>query len=174
MFVGLTYAGEYGAIWLALAVAAAVAWRRPWLVPAVLAAVVAADLTSSALKAAVDRDRPKSPGGVDTLVSTPTSGSFPSGHAATSFAAAIVLAFAFPRLAPLFLTLAAAIAFSRLYVGVHYPLDVLAGAALGAAIATALLLLGRALRGSRPPRTPVPPTGPRPGCSSPRTRPESR
>ena len=54
-----------------------------------------------------------------------------------------------PRLAvPLYL-LAAAIAFSRVYVGVHYPLDVLGGALLGIALATALRLLERALRRSR-------------------------
>ncbi len=117
--------------------------RRPWIFAGVLTAVVLADLSSRALKETVDRARPEQALGVDTLVRTPDNSSFPSSHAATSFAAAVVLAVSVPRLAPFVLALAACVAFSRLYVGVHFPLDVLAGAALGALVATALLLLAR-------------------------------
>ena len=58
-------------------------------------------------------------------------GSFPSGHAATSLAGAVVLSFGLRRTAPALLALAAAIAYSRVYVGAHYPGDVLAGLAMG-------------------------------------------
>jgi len=89
------------------------------------------------------------------LVHVPHDHSFPSGHAATSFACATTLALAFPRLAaPLYL-LAAAIAYSRVYVGVHYPLDVLGGAVLGIAVAIALRRLGSA----RPRSRRAPPAG---------------
>jgi undecaprenyl-diphosphatase len=105
-------------------------------------AVALADWSAAALKALADRPRPPlrypEP---KTLVPLPHDASFPSGHAATSFAAATMLTFAFPRLAAPFFVLAAAVAFSRVYVGVHYPLDVIGGAALGALIATALRLL---------------------------------
>jgi undecaprenyl-diphosphatase len=105
-------------------------------------AVAVADWTSIALKALFDRPRPPlrypEP---KTLVPLPHDASFPSGHAATSFAAATILSFAFPRWAPAFLVLAAAVAFSRVYVGVHYPLDVIGGAALGVAIAFGLNVL---------------------------------
>src|SRR5262249_43678530 len=57
-----------------------------------------------------------------TLVHAPQDHSFPSGHAATSFAAATVLTAFAPRLAPAWFLLAVAIGFSRVYVGVHYPL----------------------------------------------------
>ena len=82
--------------------------------------------------------------------------SLPSGHAATSFAAAVVLARYLPRrVAPLLFVLAALIAWSRVYVGVHYPSDILAGALLGAGIGlTAPRLLAGALRRSRPVRPP--------------------
>ena len=158
--MGLTYAGTHGLIWIAMGVAAAIALRRPSLAFAVPAVVLLADVAVSGLKHATNRRRPEETlDGIDVLVTTPSTPAFPSGHAATSFAAAIVLSVALPALAPALLILAALVGFSRLYVGVHFPLDVLAGAALGAAVATALLLLARGLRRSRSPRTPGLPTG---------------
>jgi undecaprenyl-diphosphatase len=60
--------------------------------------------------------------------------SFPSGHAALSFAAATVLAFALPRWRALWFAIATVIAVSRVYIGVHYPLDVVCGMLLGLAV----------------------------------------
>jgi undecaprenyl-diphosphatase len=65
----------------------------------------------------------------------PGSWSFPSGHSASSFACAWVLARVWPRQAPLFFTLAASVGFSRIYVGAHYPGDVTSGALLGMVLA---------------------------------------
>ena len=76
----------------------------------------------------------------------PHSNSFPSGHTSTSFACATVLSFFVPRAAPAFYLLALAIGYSRIYVGVHWPLDVLGGAVIG--LVTALLLLAVARRRS--------------------------
>lgn len=172
LFVGLTYAGTHGLLWIGLGVLAAIALRRPWVAILVPVAVVLADLSASGLKHATDRRRPEEAlDGIDVLVTTPSTTAFPSGHAATSFAAAVVLSVAMPALAPAFLVLAALVAFSRLYVGVHFPLDVLGGAALGAAVATALLLLARSLRRSRSPRTRGLPTGRSRDRRSRRTRP---
>jgi undecaprenyl-diphosphatase len=134
----------------------AVVLRRPGLVPLVAVGVLLAHVSSLLLKRAFGVERPNErfpeP---EPLVPAPTDFSFPSGHATTSFAAAALIAGAAPRLAVPAFVLAAAVAFSRVYVGVHYPLDVAGGALLGLGVATALRLLVRAPTRSRP----APPAG---------------
>jgi undecaprenyl-diphosphatase len=88
-----------------------------------------------AVKGVVRRERPAG-AGPQPLVRAPASSSFPSSHAAMSTAAAIALCGARPRLAPLWLGMAAAMAWSRLYAGVHHTGDVVAGVALGAVTGT--------------------------------------
>ena len=142
MFVWLSRIGSWGAVWLALGLALAVARRRPRPLVLVLLADAAAEGISDALKAAVGERRPH----VSRLVALPHSHAFPSGHTTVSFACATVLSALAPRGAPLFFLLALAIGYSRLYVGVHWPLDVAGGAVLG--VATALLLLAATRRRS--------------------------
>lgn len=78
---------------------------------------------------------------IHPLISEPSSFSFPSGHTGSSFAAAVVIARNLKKAALPALILAAAIAFSRLYVMVHYPSDILAGIILGTACAILAQLL---------------------------------
>jgi undecaprenyl-diphosphatase len=130
-------------VWIAIALVLALVWRRVAPFVLVLIAVAAADGIAGILKALVGEKRPHE---TDPLVAVPHSHSFPSGHTATSFAAATVLSVLLPRASPFFVVLAAAIAYSRLYVSVHYPLDVVGGAVIG--IATALLLLAAVRRRS--------------------------
>jgi membrane-associated phospholipid phosphatase len=130
IFEGLSYAGTYGAVWLVLAAAGALSLRRPQVFVWTLVADGLGELVADVLKAAIPRARPHD----HALVSRPHSHSFPSGHATTSFACATVLALMIPGLALPVFVLAAAVAWSRVYVGVHFPLDVLAGAVLGVAI----------------------------------------
>ena len=91
---------------------------------------------STLLKGVFDRPRPSvvDPA-VHPLVAVPHNGSMPSTHAASAFAAALAVGFVHPRLRWPLVVLAALIACSRVWLGVHYPTDVIAGAALGAAIA---------------------------------------
>jgi undecaprenyl-diphosphatase len=127
-----------------------VIWKRYGVFFMTFGAVAIADILANRLKPVFDTERPSSQYAEPRpLVHAPTDGSFPSGHAATSFAAATVLTYAWPRWWPAFLLLALGIGFSRVYVGVHYPLDVVGGAVLGILVATALRWLVGALQSSR-------------------------
>jgi membrane-associated phospholipid phosphatase len=118
------------------------------------AAAIAEGLTVG-LKAVTDRARPPlADPGIEALVSLPHSASFPSGHAATAFAAATAVGMLHPRARAPLLALAVIVALSRVYLGVHFWSDVLVGSALGVAIglATARLFVpGREARRGRVP-----------------------
>ena len=127
------------------------------------AGVWSADLLTLVLKAITDRPRPfETIPDADPLLKATVGQSMPSGHAATSFAGAVILTYLLARAGPFFFLLAAAIAFSRVYVGVHYFSDVLVGALLGAAVALAYLVALRLLppsAGDRRRSEAMPPAG---------------
>jgi undecaprenyl-diphosphatase len=146
VFVGLSVVGFAGLVWIALAPLGAYLGRRSIFFGVGLTAtsVWSADLIALGIKAATGRPRPfETIPQADPLIGATVGQSLPSGHAATSFAGAVVLSYLFRRAAPFVFVLAVAIAFSRIYVGVHYPSDVIAGAALGAAVGLAALALVR-------------------------------
>ena len=147
-FIALSRIGTLGVVWIVIAAVLAVLWRRPWLLAGVVAADVVADGLAELGKTLIDRHRPF----VTQLGAKTSTHSFPSGHSATSFACATMLAAASPRLRVPAYVLAVLIAFSRLYNGDHFPLDVLAGSVLGVLVATALLRLGAIRRRSHPAR----------------------
>ncbi|WP_416959368.1 phosphatase PAP2 family protein [Streptomyces sp. Agncl-13] len=103
--------------------------------------VVAAYGVDAALKLLVHEDRPCQTLHVATLEACPAPGdwSFPSNHAAIAAAAAVALLFLSRRLGTIAVVAAGAMAASRVWVGVHYPHDVVAGVAVGAL--TALLVM---------------------------------
>jgi membrane-associated phospholipid phosphatase len=126
--------GEHGAVWLALGAAGWALDRSRHARWARASGIVAGTFAlNTTIKLIVRRPRPALPG-LPPLTATPTRLSFPSAHASTSFAGARAYARLGLPPAPLY-ALAGALAASRLYLGVHYPSDILAGAVLGTAIA---------------------------------------
>lgn len=158
LFVALSAAGQASILWIVLAAVLALLARKPPLFTTLVTAatVWTADLLTTLLKAIVDRQRPYEViPEADPLLRWDVAGSFPSGHAATSVAGAIILAYLLGRWGAWLGLLAAAVAFSRVYVGVHYPLDVIAGALLGAGVGLLAIALVRRLRptSAGPPRS---------------------
>jgi membrane-associated phospholipid phosphatase len=111
---------------------------------AAFCAVAAAGVSVAILKELFDRARPPA-SGIDAVGLIPASASFPSGHAATAFAAAVAVGAFYPRFRRPLLALAAVVALSRVYLGVHYATDVLAGSALGVLLGLASVWLVRAV-----------------------------
>jgi undecaprenyl-diphosphatase len=93
-------------------------------------------LSSQVLKEIIGRVRPCHVlENVHMLTDCNTSYSFPSSHAVNIFAAAWFLAQPLGRAAPVFFGIAVIVAYSRVYIGIHYPFDVMGGAAIGLLIA---------------------------------------
>lgn len=143
----ITLLGNGGAIWLVSggALLATKKYRR-WGV-LVLAGLAVGVLTGNLLlKPLIARPRPCWPDpSVKLLIANPTDYSFPSGHTLSSVIAATVLAKANRKFGLIAIPLAALIAFSRLYLYVHFPSDVLGAAALGIVIGLSVCAAGKRL-----------------------------
>ena len=140
----LTLLGELGAVWILLALVLTVTkrYRRCGLLLAtgLLCSLLLGNLL---LKPLVARPRPCwLDMGVTLLVAVPRDYSFPSGHSLSGFIAATVLLCQDKRLGVPALVLALLIAFSRLYLFVHFPSDVLAGILLGVAVGLGVSRMG--------------------------------
>jgi len=126
--------GRFGGLWLLLALVGWAARRMKaaavWQV--ILALILALVVVNVAAKPLADRSRPyELDAAVRVVGGRPLSSSFPSGHTASAFAAAVALSRGWPGGAGAWWTLAVLMALSRVYAGVHFPTDVAAGALIG-------------------------------------------
>lgn len=155
LMVWITSLANGGIFWLLLAAALIMLGNRDkkqWGLSILLALVFSFVTVNLLLKPAVDRIRPFTyRPDLLLLVPVPRDASFPSGHSSVSFAGALSIYLYDKKWGILALLLAVLIAFSRLYLYVHFPTDVLFGAAMGCVCAcashTCLARLGRGKKG---------------------------
>ena len=136
-----TIAGSAGAIWGFLA---AVGFLLTGLEPSRLlipwTAIAASWTVAEGAKYLFERTRPFLwDTEIAPLIKTPSSSSFPSGHSATAAAGAMTLSVLYPPFAPVLVLAGLLVVLSRVYLGVHFPFDVLAGIFIG--IATSAVVL---------------------------------
>lgn len=142
VFPAVTYLGESGIFWILLSLLIiALGRKNGWRTTGCLmlaAMLLGLLLGEIALKNIICRPRPfQEMPEISLLIPPPSGYSFPSGHSCASFAAATIIFLKDKRPGTAALALAALIAFSRVFLFVHYPTDVLAGSLLGVLCALA-------------------------------------
>ncbi|HEY1913313.1 MAG TPA: phosphatase PAP2 family protein [Vicinamibacterales bacterium] len=129
--------GKGGLGWIAVAALLTIVRRLSIaeLLRMILAIICTSLVINWVIKPVVARPRPfQRTAAVHVIGPRPHDSSFPSGHSGNAAAAAMVLSLFLPAARPLWWLLAAAIGYSRVYLGDHFPLDVLVGGAIGAAV----------------------------------------
>ena len=143
----ITNLGELGLIWIIISIILLISKRyRKIGFTCILALLLSLLFTDLSIKQLVQRQRPIIRYPIEnSIIAIPTSYSFPSGHTSSSFAAAWVLYRQMDKYKLTFLVLAGLIAFSRMYLYVHYLSDVIAGVLVGIISATlAIIIINKA------------------------------
>lgn len=145
VMIFFTNLGEYGAVWILTAILLLCFQKyRRYGALMLVSLLVTFLIGEIGLKNLIMRERPLvADPTVQQLIPLPSGSSFPSGHTVSSFTAAWILWKADRKFGAAGLALAVCIGFSRLYLFVHYPTDVLGGAVLGIACAQGIYLLAK-------------------------------
>lgn len=143
IFIVLTTLGDNGLIWIIIALLLLVTkkYRKAGFL-ILCALLLNLILVNGLLKNIVQRTRPfDAVPTVQLLISKPSSFSFPSGHTSSAFAAVGIISSLMKKYRLYFIALAILIAFSRMYLFVHYPTDIIGGAMMGIICAKVVLIL---------------------------------
>ncbi|MGL5086461.1 MAG: phosphatase PAP2 family protein [Clostridium sp.] len=145
IMVVITSLGDAGLIWILMGLGLAITKKYRRVGYLVLGALLLGLILGEViLKNIIQRDRPfMIIEGIDSIIKAPTSYSFPSGHTTASFAAAGVLASSFRKKSIFIFMGASLIAISRIYLGVHFPTDIIAGIILGLTCSYLVLLIDK-------------------------------
>ena len=145
IMVGLSALGNAGILWIIISVICLIKKEtRRCGVQMIISMLVVLVIGNGILKNLVCRQRPCwIDSTVTLLVKNPSDYSFPSGHSMNSFTAAVTIWFYHKRAGAAAIAVATLIAFSRLYVGVHYPTDVLGGMFVGIFSSCLVLWIGK-------------------------------
>ncbi|MCR1935216.1 phosphatase PAP2 family protein [Clostridium tepidum] len=143
IMIFITSIGNLGLIWIAISLLLLISKKyRKAGVLCILSLLLSSLIGEVLIKNLVQRGRPFTViEGINLLIKAPKSFSFPSGHTASSFAVAAVVGRNIEKFKLPIYILAIAIAFSRLYLYVHYPSDVLVGALIGVISAKIILYM---------------------------------
>lgn len=136
VMVGISYSATSGLIWFVLGflMTCSRRWRRCG-VSVIVAVALAYVVVDVILKPLVCRDRPFDAADFDLLIAAPDTWSFPSGHTASAFAGAAAVLIHSRRWGAVAMVYAVLVGVSRMYLCVHWPTDVIAGALIGTALA---------------------------------------
>jgi membrane-associated phospholipid phosphatase len=140
LFSSASFLGDYSALWHLIGIGRAIIDPSTWRQSVALSALIGAEslLVNQGIKRLFRRIRPTELGDPRYRIRRPRTSSFPSGHASSGFFAAGILTTATGvSWAPVWYVLALIIAISRVYVRIHHLSDIVAGAALGAALGVA-------------------------------------
>lgn len=145
VMIGVTYSATSAVLWFVLAFLMTCTWRYRRVGVAVIVSVIFAYvLVDLIIKPSVDRPRPFDVGDLHLMIAPPGTSSFPSGHTASSFAAATAILIYCRRAGLLAMAYAALVGLSRIYLCVHWPTDVVAGAVIGVAASILVIwIMGR-------------------------------
>ena len=137
VMIAFTYAGELGIVWIVCIIVLFVEKRhRNTAILMAVSLIFTGAIANGVLKNVFQRPRPfEALAFIQLLIPPPPGHSFPSGHSSSSFAAAAMILLCMRKhiLSVTAVCLALLISFSRLYLAVHYPSDILAGALIGTA-----------------------------------------
>ncbi len=150
VMAGISLSATSGIIWVAIGIAISLRTRDAKDGARVIFAVVLAyAIADAVLKPIVCRERPFDVLDLNVIGAAPTSWSFPSGHTASAFAGSVAVLMMRRRIGIALVLYACLVGISRMYLCVHWPTDVLAGAVIGTLSAIAVMLAVGRLAESR-------------------------